>query len=211
MLRAKLLLLILGAALLVLPSYSYCQDPDKKLSFNVGLNLARPTFIFFNEESFVKSIPSFQLGLTRDFALSPMVGFKLGINFSRNSFNAGRQVGSIYSVKQLDLSYLGVEVGPAYRIAGKKFAFWCAANLRLSRLVEENYPFSAPPLRSSDFGLNSLIGFELLSLPRRPYLLFNYYTGLTEVAKNSIIANSNQVINDYIRIRSFGMQIGFHF
>jgi hypothetical protein len=110
------LLLIIGVITLVWAHHSYCQDSKKNLSFNAGLNLAYPTFIYFNEESFQKSIPSYQFGLNKDFFLSNFWGLTLSLNLSKHSFNAGRKVGSIYSIKQIDLSYLNLESGPSYRI-----------------------------------------------------------------------------------------------
>lgn len=193
--------------------YAYCQELEKSLSFNIGLNLAHPTFIIFNEDGFKKSIPAYQLSFNKDFFLNKSFGLTLSAGLSKNSFNAGRQVGSIYSIKQLDLSYLNLESGPSYKVSLNDLAFWCSANLRLSRIISQNYSgyYTGPSLSSSDLGLNLKVGSKLLSMSMRPYLLFNYYYGLVKVAENSIVTGSGQSLNEYIRNRSVGVQVGFYF
>lgn len=209
----KLFFYIIGVATLGGPHLSYCQNSEKSLSFNSGLNLAYPTFIYFNEESFEKSIPSYQLSFNKDFLLNNAWGLTTSVNLSKYSFNAGKQVGSIYSIKQIDLTYLSVEVGPSYRIPFEKIALWCSTNLRLSRIIDQNYDsyYTVPSLQSSDIGLNFRLGLEMISIPMRPYLLLNYYYGLSKIAKNSVTTGNGQTFNDYIRNRSIGVQIGFHF
>ncbi len=193
--------------------YAYCQDSKKSLSFNIGLNLAHPTFIIFNEDGFKKSIPTYQLGFNKDFFLDKPWGFTFSIGLNKNSFNAGRQIGTVYSIKQIDLSYLSLEGGSSYKVSFNDLAFWCSANLRLSRIISQNYSdyYTGPSLASSDIGLNLKVGGKLLSMPMRPYLLFNYYYGLIKVAENSIVTGNGQSLNEYIRNRSVGVQIGFHF
>jgi hypothetical protein len=209
----KLFFSIIGAATFLLSHTSYCQNSEKNLSFNGGLNLAHPTFIYFNEDSFEKSIPSYQLGFNKDFFSKSAWGLSLSVNLSKNSFNAGRQVGSFYSIKQLDLSYLSVEGGASYRIPIKNIAFWCSTNLRLGRLIAQNYNdyYTVPTLKSSDIGLNFRLGCEIMSIPSRPYLLLNYYYGLSKIAENSVTTGNGQTLNDYIRNRTIGVQISFHF
>lgn len=208
----KIFFFLIGVTILLWPHHSYCQDFKKNLSFNAGLNLAYPTFIYFNEESFQKSIPSYQIAFNKDFFLNRVWGLTLSVNLSKHSFNAGRQVGSFYSIKQIDLSYLNIEGGPFYRIPIKQIAFWGSTHLRFGRLVGQNYDnyYTVPSLSASDIGLNLILGCEITSIPMRPYLLLNNYYGLSKIAENSVTGNG-QVLNDYIRNRSIGIQIGFHF
>lgn len=189
------------------------QNRDKNYSFNIGVNLSSPKFIFLNQESFKKTIPNFQFAFNRDFfGNSPFAGsLSLGLNI--NSFNAGRQVGSAYSIKQINLSYLSLEAGPNYKVKVKNIGLRGGMNLRVSSLIKENYSsyYSLPSLSSSDLGLNGLFVVKLLSRPMRPYLQFNYYYGLNKIAKNEVMTSTGQSVNDYIRNRAIGLQIGFYF
>jgi len=190
-----------------------CQNSNKGYSFNIGLNFAYPTFIYFNKESFNKSIMAYQFAFNKDYFLDKPWGLTVSLGFNKNSFNAERQIGTIYSIKQLNLSYLSLEAGPSYKLLSNNAAFWCSANLRISRIIFQNYSdyYTVPSLSSSDLGLNFKIGCELKSKKMRPYLLLNYYYGLIKVAENSVITGTGQSLNDYIRNQSIGTQVGFHF
>lgn len=191
----------------------YCQDLDNSFSFNFGVNLSHPTFIYFNKESVIKSIPNLQLEINKEFFIDKPWGLNLTLGANRNSFNARRQLGSVYSIKQLDFSYICLESGPSYKIPFNHFCFWGAVNLRVSRLLTQNLSdyYTTPSLSSSDLGLNLKMGAKLLRMPMRPYLLVNYYYGLNKVAKNYILTGTGQSLSDYIRNRSIGLQLGLYF
>lgn len=205
--------IIIVTTTMLFSQYTYCQDKEKSLSFNAGLNLAHPTFIIFDENGFQKSIPAYQLNFNKDFFLNKPYGLNISIGLNKNSFNAGRQVGTVYSIKQLDLTYLSLEGGANYKIFIKNIDFWCSPNLRVSRIVSQNYSdyYTGPSLSSSDIGLNFKVGAKLPSMPVRPYLLFNYYYGLIKAAANSVVTGNGQTLNEYIRNRSIGIQVGFYF
>lgn len=188
------------------------QFLDKKYSFNIGVNLSSPDFIYLNQESVRKTIPNLQFAFNRDFFANSMLAGSASLGLNINSFNAGRQVGSAYSIKQINLSYLSLEAGPNYKIKVKNIDFRGGFNFRVSRIVKENYSsyYTLPSLSSSDFGLNALLLVKLLSYPMRPYLQFNYYYGLTLVASNKVVTSTGQLINDHFRNRSFGVQVGFY-
>ena len=209
----KLVSTIIALTIAFCSQYAYSQGLDKSLSFNIGLNLAYPTFIYFNEESFKESIPSYQLSLNKDFTLNQSFGVAFSLGFNQNSFNAGRQIGSVYSIKQLNLSYLNLEAGPIYKIPLKSISLWSSLNLRVSRILSQNYNdyYTVPSLSSSDLGLNLKVGGTISTMPMKPYLVLNYYHGLSKIAKNSVISGNGQSLNDYISNRSVGIQVGFHF
>ncbi len=204
--------LITGVTIVLCSQYSYCQNREKSFSFNFGVNLSHPTFIYLNEESFKKAIPSCQFAFNKEFYLNKHLSIILSLGLNKNSFNAGRQVGSVYSIKQLDFSYLSFDAGPLYNIPTNRIGFSGGLSLRVGRLVNENYTdyYTSPSLSSSDIGLNLRMGAKLLVIPIRPYLLFNYYYGLNKVANNSVVTGTGQSINDYIRNRSVGFQVGFY-
>lgn len=206
-------LIIVVIATMLCSQYANCQESNKSFSFNIGLNLSYPTFIYFNEESFNKTIMAYQLGFNKDFSLNKSWDLTLSLGFNRNSFNAERQIGTAYSIKQIDLSYLSLEAGPSYKVSSNNLAFWFSPNLRFSRILSQNYSdyYTIPSLSNSDIGLNFKIGCVFLSRDMKPYLLFNYYYGLTKVAENSVVTGSGQTLNDYIKNRSIGFQLGFHF
>lgn len=198
---------------MICSQYVVGQNVNKGYSFNIGLNFATPTFIYINNESFDKSILAYQFAFNKDFFSDKKLGLTVSLGFNKNSFNAKRQIGSIYSIKQIDLSYLSFETGPSYKLSSNNLAFLGSVNLRISRIISENYSdyYTGPSLSSSDIGLNFKIGTELISKSKRPYLLFNYYYGLVKVAENSVLTGTGQSLNDYIRNQSIGIQLGFHF
>lgn len=198
---------------MICSQYVLGQNVNKGYSFNIGLNFATPTFIYINNESYDKSILAYQFAFNKDFFSDEKLGLTVSLGFNKNSFNAERQIGSIYSIKQIDLSYLSFETGPSYKLSSDNLAFLGSVNLRISRIISENYSdyYTVPSLSSSDIGLNFKIGTELISKSKRPYLLFNYYYGLVKVAENSVLTGTGQSLNDYIRNQSIGIQLGFHF
>lgn len=203
--------LVFGVTIILCSQFAYCQNREKSFSFNFGVNLSQPTFIYFNKESFEKTIPNYQFGFNKEFYLNRQLGIIISLGLNKNSFNAGRQVGSIYSIKQIDFSYLSLDVGPSYKIPTNRIELWGAPSLRVSRIIAENYSnyYTIPSLSSSDIGLNFRLGVKLLTIPMRPYLLLNYYYGLSKIADNSVLTGT-QSLNDYIRNRSIGFQVGFY-
>lgn len=210
--KGQIFFLTIGVITVSCPQNLFSQDPERSFSFNLGVNLSQPTFIYSNEESFKQTVPGYQFGFNKEFRLTTHLDINLGLGLNKNSFNAGRQVGSVYSIKQIDLSYLSLEAGPLYKISTDRIGFWSALNLRISRIVSENYSdyYTSPTLSSSDVGLNFKIGAKLSTIPMRPYIVFNYYYGLVKIADNSVVTGTGQSLNDYIRNRSIGFQLGFY-
>jgi hypothetical protein len=211
--RVKLILLLIGILNILGCHNADGQNQDKVYSFSIGLNLASPKFIYFNQESFKKTIPNLQFAINRDFFLDTPLSLTVSLGLNINSFNVGRQIGTIYSIKQIDLWYLGLEGGPDYKTKFKQIGVGGSLNFRVSRIVKENYSsyYTVPSLNSSDLGLNLVLRIKLLSHAFRPYLQFNHYYGLNKVAKNQIITGTGQSFDDYMRNISFGVQIGFYF
>ncbi len=182
-------------------------------SFSLGVNLSTPSFIYFNQESFKKSIPNFQGAFSREFLGSKRLSGIATLGLALHSFNAGRQVGSVYSVKQINLSYLSLEAGPVYSLNLDKVGFKGGVNFRVSRLINENYSnyYAGPSLSNSDLGVNGTLRVSLLSHTLRPYLQLNYYLGVKEVASNHVTSGTGQTLDDSLWMRSVGCVIGFYF
>jgi hypothetical protein len=189
------------------------QRVPTPFSFSLGINLSTPSFIYANQESFKKSIPNFQVAFNRDFLGSKPLSGIATLGFALHSFNVGRQVGSVYSVKQINLSYLSLEAGPVYTMNLEKIGLKGGLNFRVSRLIKENYStyYAGPSIGNSDLGLNGTLRVSLLAHTRRPYLQVNYYHGLTEVASNHVTSGTGQTLDDSLRMRSVGCVIGFYF
>jgi hypothetical protein len=181
-------------------------------SFSFGVNLSTPSFIYSNQESFKKTVPNFQGAFSREFLGSRRLSGIATLGLALHSFNAGPQVGAVYLVRQINLSYLSLEAGPVYRLNLEKLGFKGGLNFRVSRIIKENFSnyFIIPSLNSSDLGLNGTLRVLLLAHTRRPYLQFNYYYGLTEVASNHVTLGAGQTYDDSLRIRSAGCMIGFY-
>lgn len=181
-------------------------------SFSLGVNLSTPSFIYFNEESIKKTIPNFQWAFSRDFFGSRRFSGIATLGMALHSFNAERQVGTVYSVKQINLSYLSLEAGPVYLLNLEKIGFKGGINFRVSRLIKENYSnyYAGPSLSNSDLGVNGTLRVFLLSHTLRPYLQLNYYLGVKEVASNHVISGTGQTLDDSLRMRSIGCVIGFY-
>ncbi len=188
------------------------QRVPTPFNFSLGVNLSTPSFIYANQESFKKTIPNFQVAFSRDFLGSRPLSGIATLSMALHSFNVGRQVGTVYSVKQINLSYLSLEAGPVYSLNLDKVGFKGGLNFRVSRLIKENYSsyYTVPSLSNSDLGLNGTLRVLLLSHTLRPYLQFNYYYGLTEVASNHVTSGTGQTLDDSLRMRSIGCVIGFY-
>jgi len=210
----KTFLLSFGIIAVFCGHYALGQEREKSFSVNFGVNLAYPTFINLNEESFTETKPGYQLAVNKDFYLNKHFGISTSVGLNKNSFNAGKPVGSASSVNQLDLSYLSFEAGPSYKVSTDRMGFWSTLNLRVSRLIAENYSdyyYIGPSLSSADAGLNLRLGAKLLTVPMQPYLLVNYYYGVYKVINSSLITDTGQSFDDSFQNRSIGLQIGFYF
>lgn len=187
-------------------------QPLKKLNISGGFNVFRPTFVYFNEESFESSMPGFQLWINKEIFLKEKWAVAGGIGYNLNSFNAKRDLGSIISIKQIDFGYFSFEAGPLYKKEITQVNFWISIAPRVSRLLSENYSeyYTLPSLSRMDVGVNLKVGIHFTGVPMRPLIVANYYQGLKKVAENYVVSGSGQSLNDFIRNRSFGVQIGFY-
>jgi hypothetical protein len=186
---------------------------EKSTGIKGGVNLFRPTFVYFNTESFESTMPGFQLWIFRDFSLQKDFGINVSLGYNFNSFNAKRDVGSLLSIKQIDFGYISVEAGPIYRLKIGTTVVWGGLGLRGGRLIYENYSdyYTIPSLSRLDLGVNAKMGVQLASAALRPFIEVGYYYGLQRVAENFVISGSGQSLNDYIRNRSFSLQVGLYF
>ncbi len=192
--------------------YTLSQDKEKTFSFNAGLNLSYPKFIDLNKDMFEKTIPGWQFSINKDFFAEKPYGLISSFGVNHNSFNVGRTIVNLYSVKQINLTYASFELGPYYKFYLKKITLLGGANFRASRILSQNYnDYYTRSFGKSDSGLNFRIGTKFITLSKRPYLLINYYYGLSKLAKNFIVTSNGESYKDYIRNRSIGLQLGFYF
>lgn len=204
--------LIIVSFFILLAHIAQSQDRENSISFNFGANFSHPTFIDFNTESFQKTIPSWQFSFNKEFLAHKSYGLIIGSGLNRNSFNARRQIGNLYSTKQINLAYLSFEGGPFYKLPFNKLILFTGTNFRISRILSENYgKYYTGGFDKSDIGLNFRLGTKFTSNRMKPYILVNYYWGLTKLVKNFITTGNGEVYKDYLRNRSLGLQVGFYF
>lgn len=189
------------------------QGIRKNTSFCFGLNSANPVLVFENENSFVKTIPSWQISFNKDFALLKALRIYSNLGFSQNLFEAKRiflrQSNPFYERRRVSLSYISAECGPSYNYQLIKSSILAGTAIRVSRILNENYNevFTFPSLENSDLGLNFLLRYSRGKI----FIQANYYFGLTKLAKNSIVTSVGVSSENYLRNRSFGIQIGLFF
>ena len=204
---------VIISSLLLFCNLGIAQNSEKRYGANFGVNLAATSFIYFNEESFVKTIPNWQFSLNREFLNQKYYGVIASLGVNANSFNARRQISpNLQSIKQINLTYLSLEAGPIYKIPVKETLLFTGINLRASRVLSQNFnEFYGRTLGEADFGINFLLGSRFVSRSGKPYLLFNYYYGLVRLAKNFITTGNGESYKDYLRNKGIGMQVGFYF
>ncbi len=199
--------------ILIIHSNSNSQSLRKNISFGFGLNSANPVIIFENENSFIKTIPSWQISINKDFDLIKGLKISSSLGLTQNLFEAKRvflrQSNPFYERKRLNLTYIFGECGPSYYYQLKKSSILGATALRVSRILHENYNefFTFPSLENSDLGLDFLLRYSRTKV----FFQANYYTGLTRLAKNSIVTSTGVSSENYLRNRSFGIQVGLFF
>jgi len=195
----------------LLTSYtSKGQSLGKNLSLGFGLNSANPVLVFESENSFVKTIPSWQISLNKDFTFLKAIRINSSLGFSQNLFEAKRiffrQLNPFYERRRVSLIYVFAECGPSYSYQLKKGSILGGTTIRVSRILNENYNevFTFPSLENSDLGLNFFLRYS----SGKVFIQANYYVGLTKLAKNSIVTSIGVPSENYLRNRSVGIQIG---
>ena len=90
----------------------------------------------------------------------------------KTSFNARRQIGNLYSIKQINLTYVSFEGGLFYKIPFDNMTLFTGTNFRISRIRSQNYDkYYTGGFDKSDMGLNFRLGVKFTSNRMKPYIL----------------------------------------